>query len=201
MGYEIGDRVIIVRNPYSSYRLTDCVGTIKTKYFEKYGVEIDDIVNPRSTLGVFYFKTKQLERMTIKMDNKTNRMEGNYRIALINFIEGTNTATSYMYACYDDSIAVGDIVVVKSANHGIGIGRVGNIMPKDDSEIYREIICKADFTAYVQRTEARKRKAELFKQMRNRASQLHEIAIFETLAKDDAEMSGLLSELKGLVNV
>jgi hypothetical protein len=201
MAYEIGDRVIIVRNHYSSYRLNGCVGTVKTKYFEKYGVEVDDIHNTRSTLGVFYFKTKQLEKETNRMENKTNRMEGNYRIALITFLEGTNTTTAYLYACYDDSIEIGDIVVVKSANHGIGIGKVGNIIPKDDTEIYREIICKADFTAYEQRVEARKRKAELFKQMRNRASQLHEIAIFETLAKDDAEMSGLLNELKGLVNV
>ena len=125
-------------------------------------------------------------------------MEGNYRITQINFLEGNNTSTKYPYACYDNSIEAGDICVVMSEHHGLGIAKVAEIGPKTDEKITREIVCKCDFGAYNVRVTNRKRKAELMKQMHARAAEMQQIALFQMLADKDQSMQDLLNEYQQL---
>ena len=130
--------------------------------------------------------------------SKEIRLEGNFRIAIINFLEGTNTEKGYEYACYDDDIHENDKVVVRSAHHGFGIGYVSCFIENHGQDVYREIVCKADFSAYNKRVEDRARKAELVKQMKKRSEELKEITLYETLAKADPEMAKLLEDYKSI---
>jgi hypothetical protein len=183
--------------------LVGAVGVIAQIFNENFAVAFDDVTNHRSQYGYFYFESNQLKKLT-KGDNETMdnnvKIDGNYRVAHVKFIEGTNTQQTYAYACYDDSICEGDICVVKSANHGFGIATVMDIIPKTDREMTREIVCKADFTAYNNRVENRKQRAKIKDEMAKRAESLREVSLFEMLAKTDPEMKAMLDAYKELCN-
>lgn len=195
MKFHIGDRVITLTN--GKYRILNVglIGTVRTAYEGNIAVELDDAYNDRSSKGYFYFTEKQLK--LLKGDYEL-KMEGNYRIADVQFIEGANKTEVYAYACYDADVNVDDICVVKSAHHGFGIARVVRFREKTDEVITREIVCVADFHKFEAREEARKKRAELKKTMAKRASALQEIAMYEMLAKDDPEMADLLRNYKEL---
>ena len=194
-----GDYVKVLGSRYKTTGLVGAVGKIIDYYrpTDTYLVAFDAYFNHRSKSGGYYFKPQQLQ--LFKGDEQI--MEGNYTIANVRFIEGTNTNTTYRYACYDSSIEPGDICVVKSAHHGLGIARVDSIEPKTDEVITREIICKADFSAYETREANRKRAAVLKKKMSERANKLNELAMYAMLAKDDPEMQDLLTEFASVSNV
>lgn len=192
-----GDRVIVVCcNKYTRYDLVGLEGTVRSVYDNNVAVELDSLRNKQSGYGYFYFDPNNLKNL--KGDNTI--MEGNYRIANVQFLEGTNTEHTYRYALYDDGIVVDDICVVKSAHHGFGIARIVSIEPKTDERIEREIICRADFSAYKARCATRKRKAELKHQMATRAAQLQEIALYKMMAAEDPSMAELMREFDGLEN-
>ena len=197
-----GDRVEILHSHYKvPNTLVGRTGVVKSVYTGNVAVKVDGLDNPRSGYGYFYFKEKQLKKLKEDSKEMSNEkvMEGNYRIADVRFIDGNNDKT-YKYACYDSNIVVGDICVVKSANHGFGIAEVINFEPKTEERITREIVCVADFGEYYAREFARKRKKELRQKMANRAAQLQEIAMYAILAKEDSEMQTLLSEFEVLNN-
>lgn len=193
--FSIGDRVeVLNRGNYRKITVGD-TGTIRSIYSNSIRVAIDDKVNPASQYGQFYFEPKQLKLISEK---ETIIMTGNYRIAEVQFLEGSNTNQKYNYACYDHSVVEGDICVVKTAHHGLSIAKVAGFITSDE-ELTREIVCKADFTEYNKRVEARKRMGELKDLMNARAKQLQDIALFRTLAGNDAEMAKMLSEYEQLV--
>lgn len=196
MSISNGDRVKVLHNHKYSQALIGKEGTVVNAYSpDSISVKFDDVKNSQSGYGYFYFTATQLKKLD-KGDEKI--MEGNYAIAHVKFLEGTNTDKTYRYALYDSSICIGDICVVKSAHHGFGLAKVVSIEPKTDEAITREIVCKADFSAYEAREASRKRRAELTKLMHERAAKLQETALFAMLAKDDAEMAELLNEYSGL---
>lgn len=194
-----GDRVEITGSSYSvPNTLIGRLGTVRQNYNGSIAVEVDGLTNPRSSYGYFYFKERQLKKLKEDSSTMTKTMEGNYRIASVRFVDGHNTDKTYRYACYDDSIYVGDICVVTSAHHGFGVAEVVAIEDKTDEPISREIICKADFSDYDARERARKRTAELKQKMADRAAKLQEVAIYAMLAKEDPEMKTMLSEYEAL---
>ena len=196
MDFKTGDRVRIKHKKYTNVPV-GATGTIRNRYSFSYAIVIDGIDNPRSDYNCFYFTERQIESLheTIK-EEKT--MEGNYRIALVRFLEGTNTDREYEYACYDYTIEENDCCVVMSAHHGIGVAQVVKLMPKDDRKLTREIICKADFTDYNIRCDKRKAKAELEKKMKKRATELTELSLYKMLAEHDPSMRELLSEYEAV---
>lgn len=190
---KVGTRVRILVDPHHD-GIVGMLGTVRSQYDNRITVMIDGKRNKRSGYGCFYFHPSMLEEL--KGDNKI--MDGNYMIATMQFLEGHNTDKTYRYALYDFSILIGDICVVKSAHHGFGLARVVDIETKTDEPIKREIVCKADLSAYEAREAARKRRAELGKLMQERAAKLQEITLFAMLAKEDAEMQKLLGEFNNL---
>ena len=188
MKYKIDDRVCVVSTSYKEVPVGS-IGRVRDRYEGRYSVVIDGIDNPRSSYNCFYFKEKELSE-----DKGGLVMEGNYRIAMVRFLEGTNTDREYEYACYDYRIEENDCCVVMSAHHGIGVGQVVKLLPKDDRKITREIICKADFTDYQIRCDKRKAKAELEKKMKKRAAELQELSLYKMLAEHDPSMKALLEE-------
>lgn len=193
--FSIGDRVeVLNRGNYKKIDVGD-TGTIRNIYSNSIRVAIDDKVNTASQYGQFYFEPKQLKLISEK---ETIIMTGNYRIAEVQFLEGSNTNTKYSYACYDPRIAEGDICVVKTAHHGFSIAKVTGFITSDE-ELTREIVCFADFTEYNKRVEARKRVAELKDMMNTRAKQLQDVALFKMLAKEDSDMASMMAEYEHLM--
>lgn len=191
--FTIGDRVEVISDNYKG-RTAGMTGTVRSNYENNIAVNIDGLTNSRSSYGCFYYTNKQL-----KMLEGDVIMEGNYRIAHVQFLEGSNTDKTYHYALYEGTLAwEGDICVVKSAHHGFGLARIIEITPKTDEAITREIICRADFTAYEDRVAQRKRKAELMTEMKKRAAAVQELMIYKNLAASDPAMAELLKEYENL---
>jgi hypothetical protein len=196
---------VIVR--YSPYREVPAgtIGTVALNgrmFGGKLAIAFEDISNDRSSYGYFYIAKQNLEIIKESTDMNTTKhtsivrqMDGKYRVAIIHFIEGSNTDRGYEYACYDDNIVPGDYVVVMSAHHGLGIGCVNTFVPNEGQAIFREIICKADFDAYHRRMECRKTKEITLIKMKERAAELQDILIYKALAQSDPVMQQLLDTL------
>lgn len=201
MKLDYKDRVIVVNNGKYAPILKGTIGTVHSNYMGSVAVKIDSCFNANSAKGLYYFREKDLRLLEIEEDEKAMEstnviMEGNYVIADVQFIEGVNKTNTYAYACYDASIVEGDVCVVKTANHGFSIAKVVRIREKSDQAITREIVCKADFTAYDKRVANRAKQAELKKRMAERASKLQELSMYTLLAESDPEMAELLKEYK-----
>lgn len=191
--FSIGDRVKVLADNYKD-RTVGLVGTVRSVYDGSIAVNLDGLTNTRSSYGCYYYKAKQLEFLKGEM----NIMDGIYRVALVNFLEGSNRTTDYEYACYDDSIREGDTCVVKTAHHGFALAKVRAFAEASTNPVTREIVCHADFSAYNERVERRERSAKLMQEMKKRAAAAQEILIYRQLAAQDPAMAELLKEYEQL---
>lgn len=143
------------------------------------------------------------------IDNKKGEeiMMGNYTVCTIKFIEGTNTGREYHYALYDDNICCGDYVVVKSANHGLGIAQVVEIIPDgcvtqamlDYCNAGREVVAAFDMGEYNNRVEKRKKAKQLKAEMNKKMKEMQELAMFEMMAEKNPELAEMLAAYKELI--
>ena len=197
MSFKEGDRVVVLSSHYRRYLLEGQCGTVQRFYKDKLGVQLDDAWNGLSAAGLFYFMPWQLGVEEEKLEDEFI-MEGMKSVALVVFENEQGTSKAYEYACFEETIAIGDTVVCKSKHHGLGIGKVHDVKLKTDNKLVREIVCKIDMSAYEKRVRDRERKAELKQQMDERVKQLQTTAIYEMLSKEDDVLSELLKEYKGL---
>jgi hypothetical protein len=159
-------------------------------------VELDD----GKTL---YYNLKNLEKVDCKKKKKNNTMTitGDFKVAKVKFLSGTNTNTEYEYAMFDE-YHVGDTVVVSSANHGLGLAKITNIISKEDAvtkKFEREIVSSVYMDAYEERKKNRAKLAELSAKMDQRVHELNKLAIFEMMAEKDADLKDMLEEYKALI--
>lgn len=190
--FKRGDVVEVVdANKYKEVHV-GAIGTVRSTYEGRVTVVFSNIHNPRSSYDCFYFNANQL-----KYYGGEKIMEGNYRIANVTFLDEKSNKT-YRYAVYDETIADGDICVVKTAHHGMAVAQIMSIEDKTDEKIIREVVCKCDFTAYWSREAKRQRKDELKRKMAARAAQLQEIALYQMMAESDGDMSAMLKEFSTL---
>lgn len=121
---------------------------------------------------------------------------GKYKIALVNFLKGTNTTKDYAFALFDDSINI-DNCVLCDTNYGYQVAKVVNIVSKEEYtgvDVTKEIICKVDFAAFDQRIEERNRKKELKAKMDALVADDKEMMIYRVLAEKNSEMAAMLEE-------
>lgn len=194
-GFGHGDIVVVLEAKYREVPVGS-IGTVRSTYDNSITVKFANIHNPRSGYDCFYFKAKQL-----KLYEGDKIMEGRYIIATVHFLDDTNPDRTYKYALYPDLIGrvlVGDICVVKSAHHGMGLATIVELGPKTDEKITREVVCKCDFGAYNAREAIRKRRAELKTKMAKRAAALQELAMYKMMAAEDSDMAELMTEFDEL---
>lgn len=206
-GFSVGMSVRVIRqNKYRKYNLIDKIGTVLHGYNgSSIAVAFDGIANDLSEKGVFYFSAADLAIVEEKYhdrfkeeNNMSNSNITNYFNALkVKFIDDGNVSR-HVYANFDMSVEVGDLVVVKPAHHDVALARVEEIMPDNTYETTREVIAKVDTTYYKQRVEAREKIAKVKAQMQERAKKLQDIALYQMLAKDDPEMAQLLADYQSL---
>ena len=133
------------------------------------------------------------------LDGETmNKIENYLNIAAIKFLDERNNIV-YNYANFIPELKENDIVAVMSANHGMGLAKVVDIVDQNDVALEREIVSIVDTADYDARVNHRKMAADLKAKMRERAKKLQDVALYQMLAKDDPEMAALLSEYQNLV--
>ena len=204
--FKAGSRVEVVRcASYKKYNLKGNLGTVVRNQYGQYGkivVDLDTESNPRASMGYFYFKPHELSLVS---DNNNDILEENNMQNVVNYLNiakikylDSNKVSEYSYANFDTSLTVGDLCVVASLNHGLGLARVTEIINQNDIQTPREIVAKVDMQAYDFRVAARKDAAELKVKMQERAKKLQDIALYQMLAKDDPEMQELLNRYQNL---
>lgn len=201
-----GKRVRIIEN--STYHRGDLIGAAGTvrSYWGSagIGVKLDFYTNDNSKYGYFYFKISELEFID---EPKTNTEKGetqmpkitNYlNIAKIEFLDEQTAFRTFDYANFDPKLQAGDLCVVMTAHHGMALANVVEIEASKGEPLQREIVARVDMMDYYIRADLRKRAAELKAKMQERAKQLQDLVLYQTLAKEDPEMAQLLQDFKDL---
>lgn len=188
-------------------------GTIKAVWSPiNVAVKLDYKNNKNSGEGYFYFMISELEIFDIRKPNdktavlaatekgeKTMTPIRNYvNLAKVQFLNDTKPFNEIECANYNTNLAVGDLCVVQSAHHGMGLAEVIEIVETNDKELFREVVSRVDTAEYDRRVAQRQKAAELKAKMQERAKQLQDIAIYQMLSKEDTEMAQMLEEYKGL---
>lgn len=149
--------------------------------------------------------TRNYNEISLKLINQTEeksmKITGNYKVALVQFLQGTNTTKGYAFALFDDDIGANDTVLCDTS-YGYGVAKVTEIIPnKEYSGVAptKEIICKVDFSAFEQRKVNREKAQELQKEMDKRIQKLQEFALYEMMAAQDPELKEMFENYKQLM--
>lgn len=206
--FKSGSQVRVRRcRSYSRHDYTGEFGTVVRNAYGFYGkilVELDGVTNPHSATGCFYFKPNELEIMykrddDILEENNMQTITNYYNIAKIQYLDNA-TVSRHHYANFDPFLKEGDLCVVKSAHHGLGLAKVVEVIVVDprDNQVTREIVAKVDTQDYDNREAVRKEAAELKVKMQERAKKLQDVMLYQMLAKEDPEMQSMLDRYQDL---
>ena len=199
--FKVGQRVVVTGCARYGGKHVGCAGEVYAVYEDSVSVRLDGLRNGASNYGVFYFTRDDLvhEKAKVNKEDKNMQKMTNYvNIAEVQFLDDKVAFRTFEYANYDPDIKPGDLCVVMSAHHGMGLAEVIDIKQTATEDLYREIVCKVDTSVYEARVELRKKAAELKQRMQERAKKLQDIVLYQTLAKEDAEMAQMLQEFKEL---
>lgn len=195
MKFKNGDRVVV----HNSKLLTHgCTGTIEDYGFQSWKTSVNVRLDDGKLLT---YKHVNLNLVNKEEENSKMYITGDFKVAKVKFLSGTNTNTEYEYAMFED-YHVGDTVVVASAHHGLGIAKITDIISKDEAatkKFEREVVDLVQMDLYEQRKTNRARLHELNNRMEKRAQELNKLAIFEMLAEKDESLKDMLAEYKALV--
>lgn len=195
MKFKSGDMVKVNNSKLLTH---GCIGYIDS--FTSYGSSVNVTLEDGKTL------TYKLTNLIPVEKEESNKMyiTGDFKVAKVKFLSGTNTNTEYEYAMFDDCCKVGDIAVVASAHHGLGLAKIAGIISKDEAvtkKFEREIVAPVYMGHYEQRKQNRARLQELDNRMNQRVQELNKLAIFEMMAEKDESLKGMLDEYKTLIGV
>lgn len=126
-----------------------------------------------------------------------NKLTNYLNVAEVQFLNDNGFRTIEC-ANYDPLLAVDDLCVVMTKHHGMGLAQVVSIKDHTDADLFREVVTGLDTSAYDTRVEQRKKAAELKAKMQERAKQLQDVVLYQTLAKEDPEMAAMLQEFMAL---
>lgn len=150
-------------------------------------------------LSLILVNTNKENNITNKGDNEM--ITGNYRIAMVKFVQGINTAKGYAFALFDEYVCVDDYVLCDTAN-GYGVAKVIEIITKDEYngvDVTKEIICGLNFVDFEQRKKNREEAKKLKSEMDKKMKEMQELALYEVMAEKSPELKEMLEAYKGLV--
>lgn len=201
----VGKRVRVKHSDkYRRYSVKGCYGTIMTWYGNtNIAVKLDELKNQGSSYGYFYFEKNELE--IIENENMEETTMAIINNSITNYLNTAKVVKSdgrtYCFANYILDLNPGDSCVVVSTNHDMTVAVVAEIIHENNDPMSGEVVCKIDTADYKARVETRKKAAELKQKMQERAKQLRDIVLYQTLAKDDPEMAQLLADYTNLGSV
>ena len=210
-----GKRVeVISRGKYGPHVLHES-GVVRAVYsMDSIAVDLDFVANPGSKHGWFYFREEELVLDVIISSKETtaaataeegernmSKLTNYLNVAVIQFLNDDRPFHTIECANYEADLEKGDLCVVMSAKHGMGLAEVVEIKETPEAELRREIVAKVHTGGYDTRVEMRKKSAELKAKMQERAKQLQDVVLYQTLAKEDPYMAQLLQEFQLLSEV
>ena len=189
-----GDMVEVTNKDLQSFGLTGVVigvsGSTALVHFEDWnGIGEKELVFKLTNI-----KSKGEEAMAVK---------GNYRVALVKFVQGSNTYKEYAFALFDCDVNKDDFVLCDTSM-GYNVAKVTQIIPQNEYSgctVTKEIVCKIDFTEFEKRKELRKQKEALKNQMDKMVKDNQELFLYQALAEKNPEMAALLAAYKNLGDV
>ena len=191
MRFKTDDRVKVINPKFENYKK---LGTVTSMTSTSCWVLMDN-GSARN------YKFENIQLVERNQEEQKMTITGDFKVANVKFLNGTNTYAEYEYAMFDD-YEVGDTVVVASAHHGLGIAKIVSIITKEQAatkNFEREIVSKIDMETYENRKKNRNRVNELKNKMDKRFNELNKIALFEMMAEKDTELKSMLEEYKGLI--
>lgn len=129
-------------------------------------------------------------------------VQGNFKVAKVKFLYGTNTTKEYAFALFDDTVKVGDFVLTDTIT-GHNVAEVVGIVDKADYNgvtITKEVICKVDYSAYNKRIENRKAMEKIEKQLDEKLKSSNKLAKYMLLAQTDPSVMALVEQYQSLMN-
>lgn len=201
--FKVGDQVIVTNESLQSYGLIGCI-TWGDNYCTSCLVRFEDWHG--KGVKELYIGSKNISKDLNKNLNKRNgimSVKGNYDVAMVKFVQGTNTAKEYAFALFDKCACVNDLVLCDTAN-GYGVAKVVSIVPQSECNgvaVTKEIICKVDFTDFEKRKELRKQKENLKKQMDKLVADNQELILYQAIAEKNPAMAEMLAAYKALNDV
>lgn len=198
--FRVGDKVIVTNCGLQSYGLTgiitdhyNCFDTIRVSFEDWHGQGVKELVFRRENISKIINNDEGNNIMSVK---------GNYDVAMVKFVRGTNTTKEYAFALFDKNIYENDLVLCDTEN-GYGVAKVIRIVNQNGYEgiVTKEIICKVDFTAFENRKELRRYKESLKKQMDKIVADNQELILYQAIAEKNPEMAGMLKAYKELGDV
>lgn len=199
--FKKGQRVVVTGPGHYKGKHVGLAGEVYNVYADSVAVRLDGIINKHSGYGVFYFKATELtneETTKTEEDRKMEKLTNFVNVAEVQFLDEKVPFRTYEYANYDPDLKVGDLCVVMSAHHGMGLAEIVEIKQAPTEDLFREIVSKVDTTDFDARVARREKAAELRVQMQERAKQLQDIVLYQTLAKEDPKMQELLTAFMAL---
>jgi hypothetical protein len=207
--FKKGDRVI-VQSACSSYGQKGTVtkhiySNINPDYhYVQVKLDYGDI-RSYNEQSLSYINTSNQNNITTKGED--NMLMGNYKVAMVKFLQGVNTTKEYAFALFnehiqfDEYIQVDDLVLCDTQN-GYSVAKVTDIMNQSEYngvDVTKEIICKVDFTDFETRKENREKAKKLKAEMDRKVKELQGIALIELMAEKNPELKDMLDAYKNLV--
>ncbi len=198
-----GSRVIITQTPRKKgyEKLKGCKGEIIYDGGAiDYGIRIDNIRNPRSSLDVFWIDASCFEVLDRKKENiNMSKLTGYVAVAVVEIC-----GRDYHYAIYDDGTIYkeGDKVIVSVKNTIRTIKEI--IRPEElenrySGDITAEVVCRLNTRAYDERVRKRKEAEKTKKEMDKLIKEMDEVNKYEMYAKQNPELQELLQKFKELI--
>lgn len=199
----IGCEVRILKSPQYKGRYFGELGVVERTSTHKgsvmLGVRLEK-KNTASSYGLFWFDSLYVEVIE-SVETEEIPMLSNYITAGVKFLSGSNSDAEYIYALYDRTVQVDDLVVVNTGHHGIALAKISSIgkYRPCDVQCNREVICKVDMTAFEQRKAKARKLADLKRQMDMKVREFQNLALYELIAASDPALGEMLSEYKALM--
>lgn len=194
--FKIGDKVLVI----SECQTRGCVGVVEgMDYWHTY-------ITVKFDSGFKRTYNKNSLKLYNEENNITNKgdnemITGNYRVAMVKFVQGTNTTKEYAFALFEDYINVDNYVLCDTA-HGYSVGKVVEIINKDEYEgadVTKEIICPVYFVDFEQRKKNREVAQKLKSEMDKKMKEMQELALYEMMAEKSPELKEMLDNYKALM--
>lgn len=199
-------------------------GIIERQYKKKYGVSFTDRRNPNSHYGLFWYDKDDLE-ITYKQEDL--EMTGYKYVAIVNMFNDVNRK-DYAFALYETEkdllvnqetmeLYINEPLVVtnSTSKNNRTLAIVKEIKPVEEykgCKITAQIVGVVNMYGYLDRKaaeekelELKRKKNELITQIQARVDKLNNLAYFERIANQfadiDPDLAGLVDELKGLSGI
>ena len=201
-----GDRVVVTSNCQTH----NCKGMVISNPHKSWTsctyakVRLDDgCVRTYNELSLKLVSNTNINQNETEKENREMGVKGNYRVAMVKFIQGTNMYKEYAFALFDDTVQVEDYVLCDTAQ-GQNVAKVVNILSQTDYNgctVTKEVICKVDYSAFEERKEKRKQRENLEKQMDKMVVNNQKMILYQAIADKNPVMAELLEQYKALGDV